>query len=51
MKPAKDLNQSSAKRPATTNDELKLVCKKLADVDALWRTSDFPEPPPLKRAA
>lgn len=51
MKPAKDLDQSSAKRSTTTSDELKLVCKKIADVDALWRTTDFREPPPLKRAA
>jgi hypothetical protein len=51
MKPAKDLDQLSVKRPTTTRDELKLVCEKIADMDALWRVSDFREPPPLKRAA
>jgi hypothetical protein len=38
-------------KPATTKDELQLVCKKLADVDALWRSCDSHESPTLKRAA
>jgi hypothetical protein len=50
MKPAKDVSPST-KKPSTTKDELKLVCQKLADVDAFWRMIDLEESPPLKRAA
>jgi hypothetical protein len=51
MKSSKDLNPSSASKPSTTRDELKLVCRKIADMDALWRINDIEEAPPLKRAA
>jgi hypothetical protein len=51
MKSPKDVHPSSVKRTFTTKDELKLVCKKIADMDALWRSCDSSEPQPLKRAA
>jgi hypothetical protein len=51
MQTPKDVNPSSSNKPSTTRDELKLVCRKIADVDALWRTSDSQESQPLKRAA
>ena len=51
MKPSKDTNPSWTKTSTTTKDELKLVCKKIADVDALWRMSASRKSPRLKRAA
>ena len=49
MKSSKDV--PSPKKPVTTKDELKFICQKIADLDALWRINDIQEPPPLKRAA
>jgi len=51
MRSAKDVSRSSRNNPSTTREELKLVCRKIADVDALWRINDLEEVPPLKRAA
>lgn len=51
MQSPKSVNPSSVPKPSTTRDELKLVCRKIADMDALWRINDTDEAPPLKRAA
>ena len=51
MRSPKDASPSSGNKPSTTRDELKLVCRKIADMDALWRINDLEEVPPLKRAA
>ncbi|HET8720511.1 MAG TPA: hypothetical protein VFM24_00690 [Nitrospira sp.] len=48
---AAEADPSSSKRPATTREELNIVCKKIADLDALWRTNPFQESPTEKRAA
>ena len=54
MKPDKENNQSQIKKSTTVTHELKLVCEKIADVDALWRFSALRKSSslsPLKRAA
>ena len=43
--------QITMKKSITTTEELKLVCRKIADVEALWRTSALQELSALKRAA
>ena len=52
MKSPKEPNQSSVVKVLTTKDELMLVCRRIADLDALWRINDVTESTaPLKRAA
>jgi hypothetical protein len=52
MKSPKEPNQSSVVKVLTTKDELMLVCRRIADLDALWRINDVTESSaPLKRAA
>jgi hypothetical protein len=51
MKPDEDADPSWRKPSATTREELKIVCKKIADVDALWRMNPLQEAPTEKRAA
>ena len=52
MKSPKEPDQSSIVKVLTTKDELMLVCRRIADVDAVWRMNDVKESPvPLKRAA
>ena len=52
MKSRKEPDQSSVVKVLTTKDELMLACRRIADVDALWRMNDVKESPvPLKRAA
>ena len=36
---------------SATRDELKLVCQRIADLDAFWRTSALPQDRTEKRAA
>jgi hypothetical protein len=50
MKPDKE-DPVWTKRSATTREELKIVCEKIADVDALWRMNPLQESPTEKRAA
>ena len=49
MKVVKKTEHSSEK--SATKDELKLVCQRIADMDALWRTSAFAQDLTEKRAA
>ena len=52
MKSPQEPDQSSVVKVLTTKDELMLVCRRIADVDAIWRMNDVKESPvPLKRAA
>jgi hypothetical protein len=51
MRTDEEADASSSRRSATTREELKIVCKKIADVDALWRMNPFHESPIEKRAA
>lgn len=48
---AAEADPSPSRRPATTREELNIVCRKIADLDALWRTNPFQESPAEKRAA
>jgi hypothetical protein len=50
MKLVKDTERTVNEKSAT-RDELKLACKRIADIDALWRTSAFAQAPTEKRAA
>ena len=50
MKLVKDTERTINEKSAT-RDELKLVCQRIADIDALWRTSAFGQAPAEKRAA
>ena len=50
MKPVKDTQHAMVEKSAT-RDELKLVCQKIADMDALWRSSAYPDWLTEKRAA
>ena len=50
MKLVKKPDQTTVDKSAT-RDELKLVCQRIADMDALWRTSALPEDRTEKRAA
>ena len=50
MKLVKD-TEHTINEKSTTRDELKLVCQRIADIDALWRTSAFAQTPAEKRAA
>lgn len=50
MKLVKD-NERTINEKSATRDELKLVCQRIADMDALWRTSAFAQDPTEKRAA
>ena len=50
MKLVKDTERTINEKSAT-RDELKLVCQRIADIDALWRTSAFAQAPADKRAA
>ena len=51
MKSDQEADLSWTKRSATTREELKIVCKKIADVDALWRMNPLQQAPTEKRAA
>jgi hypothetical protein len=51
MEADRETETSWTTRSATTSEELKLVCKKIADVDALWRMNPLQESPIEKRAA
>lgn len=54
MRHGKESNQPASKKPTSVTHELKLVCAKIADVDAVWRFSALRKsssPSPLKRAA
>ena len=44
-------NERTVNEKSATRDELKLVCQRIADIDALWRTSAFAQDPTEKRAA
>lgn len=50
MKLVKDTERTVNEKSAT-RDELKLVCQRIADIDALWRTSACAQAPTEKRAA
>ena len=50
MKLVKDTERTINEKSAT-KDELKLVCQRIADMDALWRTSASPQHQTEKRAA
>ncbi len=50
MKLVKD-NERTVNEKSATRDELKLACQRIADMDALWRTSAFAQAPTEKRAA
>jgi hypothetical protein len=50
MKLVKD-NERTINEKSATRDELKLVCQRIADMDALWRASAFTQAPTEKRAA
>jgi hypothetical protein len=49
MKLVKKPEHSSEK--SATKDELKLACQRIADIDALWRSSACPQAVTEKRAA
>ena len=44
-------NERTINEKSATRDELKLVCQRIADMDALWRTSAFAQALTEKRAA
>jgi hypothetical protein len=50
MKLVKDTRRTTIQTSAT-REELKLVCRKIADMDALWRSSAFSPAAAEKRAA
>lgn len=50
MKLVKDTQHTMIEKSAT-RDELKLVCQRIADMDALWRSSAYPDWLTEKRAA
>ena len=50
MKIVKD-TEHTINEKSVTRDELKLVCQRIADIDALWRTSACAQAPTEKRAA
>jgi hypothetical protein len=51
MEADRETETSWTTRSATTSEELKLICKKIADLDALWRMNPLQESPIEKRAA
>ena len=50
MRLVKDTHHTTIEKSAT-RDELKLVCRRIADMDALWRSSAFQQESTEKRAA
>ena len=50
MKLVKETRHTTIEKSAT-REELKLVCRRIADMDALWRSSAFPPAHTEKRAA
>ena len=50
MKQVKDTQHTMIEMSAT-RDELKLACQRIADMDALWRSSAYPDWLTEKRAA
>jgi hypothetical protein len=45
MTPPKDINLPSSNKLTTVADELQFLCKKFADVDAIWRITESSQSP------